>query len=243
VKRIAWRTLRPSDHLPTLTDPFSLATEQYRMLRVQLDSIEGKNGDAAKVVAFSSSLPSEGKTCTALNTAIAAAQEVERRVVFVECDLRRQRVRELLTKPPQDGLAQVLQGKRRLEETILQLDSLPGLSFVLAGRVPSNPVELLASDSMAQVLTSLRERFDRVIVDTPPALNFADASRLGPLVDAFVLVVRMGRSPRDAILKTHEILKPFGVAGVVLNGLELGPGSGYGYYYRHYYGPDRPESD
>jgi receptor protein-tyrosine kinase len=240
---IPWKDLKPQDHLPTLTDPFSLAAEQFRMLRVQLDSSETQAGGAPHVIAFSSALPGDGKTCTALNTAIAAAKELDRRVVMVECDLRRQRLRDLLAKPPTRGLTDVLVSRSRISEVIFPVNDPPSLSLVLAGARPSNPVELLGSGAMQRVVGWLREQFDLVILDTPPALNFADASRLGALVDSIVIVVRAGKTPRDALFKTFRLLEPCGVAGVVLNDVELGPGAGYGYYYRHYYGSEPEESE
>ncbi len=233
---VSWGKISDADHLPTLSETFSLVTEQYRMLRLQLDGMARKDGAPMQVVAFSSALPGEGKTCTALNTAITASREVGRRVLYVECDLRRQRVRKLLANPPATGLTDVLEGESQVADVILNLDRPDHLSLILAGRSPSNPVELLGAPAMGETLAWLRERFDLVVLDTPPALNFADAGRLGVHVDGVVMVVRIGHTPREALAKTHRLLSPYNVLGVVINDMDLGPGSGYGYYYQGYYG-------
>lgn len=231
---VRWGELLPSDHLPTLTDPFSQVTEQFRMLRVKLDSSEARDGGSPHVLAFTSAVPGEGKTCTALNTAIAAGQEVERRVVLVECDLRRRRIGDLLENPPSIGLTQYLQGKADLGDVLLKLDRPPGLSVILAGRAPTNPAELLGSRAMKGLVEELQRSFDLVLLDTPPGLNFADASRLGPLVDGYVVVVRSGYAPRDGVAKLYHSLEPFGITGVVLNDVKETAGTDYGYYYRQY---------
>jgi Mrp family chromosome partitioning ATPase len=164
-------------------------------------------------------------------------------VVYVECDLRRQRVRKLLADAPSLGLTDVLEGVKSAGDVILALDRPQHLSLLLAGRSPSNPVELLGGPAMGDLLAWLRERFDLIVLDTPPALNFADAGRLGVHMDGVVLVVRVGRTPREALAKTHRLLSPYGILGVVVNDLDLGPGAGYGYYYRGYYGHPAPEDE
>ena len=231
---VCWGPLTPADHLPTLTDPFSLVTEEFRLLRVKLDSCEGRDGRAPRVLAFTSAVPGEGKTCTALNVAAAAAQEVGQRVVLVECDLRRPRLRLLLEKYPSKGLSDFLQGKAGLEDVLLGLDRPEGLSMIPGGTVPPNPVELLGSRAMADLIKRLRRCFHMVLLDTPPSLHFADAARLGPAVDSFVLVVRSGVAPREGVATVHRALAPFGIAGVVLNDTAGSSGKGYGEYYRYY---------
>jgi receptor protein-tyrosine kinase len=240
-----WGPLTPADHIPTLTDPFSLVTEEFRLLRVKLDSSEGRDGRAPRVLAFTSAVPGEGKTCTALNMAVAAAQEVGHRVVLVECDLRRRRVGLLLQNPPTIGLSDLLQGKAALEDVLLDLDRPDGLSLIPAGAAPTNPVELLGSRAMADLVVRLRRSFHMVLLDTPPSLHFADAARLGPLVDSYVLVVRSGVAPREGVAAVQRALARFGIAGVVLNDTASSAGKGYGEYYRYYaaYGREQDKGD
>ena len=239
----SWAPLQATDHMPALTDPFSPATEQFRMLRVRVDA-RRESGDGALVLAVTSSFPAEGKTSVALNLAVVAAQEPERRVVLVECDLRRPRIGHLLARPPVLGLSDVLAGKATLESVITDLSTPPGLSMVIAGRPPQNPVELLGSEAMRRTLENLRRRFDTVIVDSPPALHFADASQLTAYLDAFLLVARSGRTPREALARTWRLLGSERVLGVVLNDVDPGPGSGYGYGYHSYgYGTPPPADE
>jgi len=239
-----WGPLTPADHLPTLTDPFSLVTEEFRLLRVKLDSSAGPDQVPPRVLAFTSAVPGEGKTCTALNMAVAAAQEVGHRVVLVECDLRRRRIGNLLQQQPENGLTDILQGKAGLQDVLLDLDRPEGLSMITAGGAPANPVELLGSQAMADLMTTLRRSFHTILLDTPPSLHFADAARLGPLVDTFVLVVRSGVAPREGVATIQRSLAPFGIAGVVLNDTAGSGGKGYGQYYRYYaeYGREMEES-
>jgi len=229
--------------MPALTDPFSPATEQFRMLRVRIDA-RREAGDGALTLAVTSAFPAEGKTSVALNLAVVAAQEPERRVVLVECDLRRPRIGQLLARPPVLGLSDVLAGKATLDSVIVDLSTPPGMSMVVAGRPPQNPVELLGSEAMRRVLEHLRRRFDTVIVDSPPAMHFADASQLSTHLDAFLLVARSGRTPREALARTWRLLGSERVIGVVLNDVDPGPGSGYGYGYHAYgYRPPPPPDE
>jgi Mrp family chromosome partitioning ATPase len=103
-------------------------------------------------------------------------------------------------------LTDVLEGVKNAGDVILALDRPEHLFLLLAGRSPSNPVELLGGPAMGDLLAWLRERFDLIVLDTPPALNFADAGRLGVHMDGVVLVVRVGRTPREALAKTHRLL-------------------------------------
>jgi capsular exopolysaccharide synthesis family protein len=226
----SWAQLQVTDHMPSLTDPFAPASEQYRMLRVRIDSLEIEGAGAPRVVALTSAFPGEGKTCTALNLAVVAAQDPDRRVAFIECDMRRPRVRGLLVGAAPFGLAEVLGGRAPLAEALTRLDEPGNLTLLLAGQPPGKPVELLASEAMGTVFKWLREHADLVIVDAPPALHFADASQLAAHVDGFLLVARSGRTPREALLKTWRLLSPHRVLGIVLNDVDPGPGSGYGYY-------------
>ncbi|MFQ5766363.1 MAG: CpsD/CapB family tyrosine-protein kinase [Acidobacteriota bacterium] len=243
---VSWRAMSHEDHLPALTDAFSPLTEQFRLLRVRLEGVATSSGGPPRVVAVTSALPGEGKTCTALNTAIVAARELNRRVVLVECDLRRPRLAGLLANSPPCGLTRVLENGRPLAGALLKIGRPEGLSLLLAGGMPDNPAELLGSAAMAAVVERLRKQFDLVLLDTPPALCFADSSRLGPLADGFLLVVRAGKTPREALLKTSRLLDPYGVLGVVVNGVPVGSRKAYGYSYGYHtyghHGAERSEN-
>ncbi|MFQ5669693.1 MAG: CpsD/CapB family tyrosine-protein kinase [Acidobacteriota bacterium] len=216
---MAWNLRFHPHSLPTLTEPFSPATERFRMLRVRLDSMALPGGRSPRVIGFTSSLPEEGKTCVSLNTAIAAAQkrDRDRRVLFVECDLRSPSAGTFLVKAPVEGLREILDVGMRLDDVVLKAELPPNLSLLLAGRPPENPVELLGSKNMETLFLAFRQQYDLVIVDLPPALGFADATQIGSHVDTFLIVARHGRVERKALAETHRLLAPYGVAGVVLN--------------------------
>ncbi|MFQ5720206.1 MAG: CpsD/CapB family tyrosine-protein kinase [Acidobacteriota bacterium] len=234
------RLLPTKGHLPTLSDPFSPATEQFRLLRVRVEELLGPRPEGGNAIAFTSPLPAEGKTSCSLTLAMIAAQDIHRGVIFVECDLRVPSVASMVDRPPREGIADVLAGRAELEDVIISVEAPRNLRLILAGVPPANPVELLGSPRMAAVMDRLRRSCDLVVVDTPPALDFADASELAPLLDGFMLVVRSGQTPRDAMLTAHRRLSGYGVLGAVLNDLPRSRSPGYAY---RYYRPRPDETD
>ena len=230
------------DHLPTLHQPFSPVTEQFRMLSVRLQGDLAPTAGGGRVIAFTSALPAEGKTCCSLNTAIIAAKDINRRVVFVECDLRAPNVADLVDGPVSVGVAEILAGKAQLHEAIFPVEAPRNLRMVLAGKPPANPVELLGSRQMGVLIQELRRSYDLIVLDTPPARDFADASKLAAFVDGFLLVVRSGQTPRDALSGVHRQLERYGILGVILNDA---PAERRSRYYDRYYrkGPGRDSEE
>ena len=231
------RLIPIAGHLPTLDEPFSPITEQFRMLRVRLESELAPTPAGGRVIAFTSGLPSEGKTTCALNMAIIVAQEINRRVVFLECDLRGPSVAAMVERPPASGISEVLSGRAGVLDVAFSVESPSNLRMVLAGSPPANPVELLGSQQMGALIRELRGVCDLVVIDTPPALDFADACELGSFIDGFLLVVRSGKTPRDALAKTHRQLAGYRILGVILN--DTPPPRRLRYGYGHYGGDAR----
>lgn len=199
--------------------PKSLAAEQYRQLRTRLAHAE--NAHALRSVLVTSPQKGEGKSITAANLALTMAQELQRRVVVLEADLRKPSLQYLFGLPPGPGLAEFLAGAAELKDVMKFLPDY-NLTVIPAGATPTNPAELLGSTAMRRVLDQLRTRFDRVILDTPPVLPLADVAVLAPMVDGALLVVRAGVTPKPAIENALRGFDSSRLIGIVLNesGLE-----------------------
>jgi capsular exopolysaccharide synthesis family protein len=194
--------------------PKSLAAEQYRQLRTRLAHAE--NAHALRTVLITSPQKGEGKSITAANLALTMAQELQRRVVIVEADLRKPSVQQLFGLPSGPGLAEYLSGAADLKDVMKFLPEY-NLTLITAGMTPTNPAELLGSTAMRRLLDQLRTRFDRVILDTPPVLPLADVAVLAPMVDGALLVVRAGVTPKPAIENALRGFDSSRLVGIVLN--------------------------
>ena len=194
--------------------PKSLAAEQYRQLRTRLSHAEGASN--LRTVLITSPQKGEGKSVTAANLALTMAQELQRRVIIVEADLRKPSLQHLFGLPPGPGLAEYLSGAAELKDVMRFLPD-HNLTVLDAGVSPANPAELLGSTAMRRLLDHLRTRFDRVILDTPPVLPLADVAVLAPLVDGTLMVVRAGVTPKPAIENALRAFDSSRLLGVVLN--------------------------
>jgi capsular exopolysaccharide synthesis family protein len=194
--------------------PKSLAAEQYRSLRTRLAHAEGAGG--LRTILVTSPQKGEGKSITSANLALTMAQELQRRVVLVEADLRKPSLQHLFGLPPGPGLSDYLSGAVELKDA-LKFVPEHNLTLLPAGTTPINPAELLGSTAMRRTLDHLRTRFDRVILDTPPVLPLADVAILAPLVDGCLIVVRAGFTPKPAIENALRAFDASRLLGVVLN--------------------------
>jgi capsular exopolysaccharide synthesis family protein len=194
--------------------PKSLAAEQYRSLRTRLAHAEGAG--ALRTVLITSPQKGEGKSLTSANLALTMAQELQRRVVLVEADLRKPSLQHLFGLPPGPGLSEYLAGAVELKDAMRFVPE-HNLTLLPAGAAPINPAELLGSIAMRRMLDHLRTRFDRVLLDTPPVLPLADVAILAPLVDGCLMVVRAGYTPKPAIENALRAFDSSRLLGVVLN--------------------------
>jgi capsular exopolysaccharide synthesis family protein len=194
--------------------PKSLAAEQYRQLRTRLAHAEGANN--LRTVLVTSPQKGEGKSVTSANLALTMAQELQRRVVIVEADLRKPSLQHLFGLPAGPGLTEYLSGAAELKDVMRFLPD-HNLTVIHAGSTAINPAELLGSTAMRRLLDTLRTRFDRVILDTPPVLPLADVAVLAPLVDGMLMVVRAGVTPKPAIENALRAFDSSRLLGIVLN--------------------------
>jgi protein-tyrosine kinase len=207
-----------SQRVVTLTAPASAAAEQYRSLYYRLDHLRAMR--PLKVVAFTSAVPGEGKTLTAVNLALTAARaSPERRILLVDADLRRSQVARYLGIRGKPGLAELLAGECEVKDVVRRFQSTQ-LGVIPAGGVPEEPTQMLASARMRQLLQAVRDGFDEVYLDLPPTLPFADATILGHQADGVVMVIRASLTPARMVNQAVEQLGGVPLVGCVLNGAE-----------------------
>ena len=216
--------------------------EAFRVLRTNMQYIEVDHEQ--KTFVMTSSLPGEGKTTAAVNTAVTLSQ-AGHRVALVECDLRRPLVAERLELDGAIGTTSVLIGKVDLEDAIQRYADTE-LDVLTCGPIPPNPSELLQSNAMEKLLSDLRSRYDIVILDAPPLLPVTDAALLAARTDGAIVVVRYGRTTRDQLSHAVERLESVDAAalGIVINMTPARKSSsGYGYGYGYGYAPLDEKAD
>jgi succinoglycan biosynthesis transport protein ExoP len=238
--------------LGTVTQPFSIGVEAFRMLRTSLLWCE--QGDSMKTLVVTSAAPGEGKTLTSANLAVTFAYD-GLRVLLIDCDVRRPRLHGLFQVPRSPGLMELLTptlgsdggpsltfnpslaqtDSGRPVTDVIRSTSIRGLSLLTCGALPTNASNLLSGVRMRVLLQELAKSFDLVILDTPPVLATADAGILASLADGVLLVVRAGQTDRVAAKRAHRQLVNVGarVVGTVLND-PGGEVSQYGDYYYPY---------
>jgi capsular exopolysaccharide synthesis family protein len=229
--------------LIALEDNRSAVAEAYRHLRTSL--LFSSAGKPPQTILITSSQPAEGKTTTAINTAITLAQSGAD-VVIVDCDLRRPRLHSHFNLENSTGLTNYLSGDRNTENLLKPFPNLPRLKIVTSGPIPPNPAELLSSNEMKNLLQFLKGNFQHIIIDSPPAISFTDAAILSTLVDGVVLVAMAGKSSIHLMRRFKQRLSNIGarIYGVVLNGIKSNSVEygyyGYGYTY-NYYAPENSD--
>jgi len=209
--------------------------EAFRKLRTNLQFIEVDN--PPRVIVVTSSMPSEGKTTTAINISLALA-EADHKVVLVDGDMRRPMLDKYLNLVGAVGLSTVLSGGASLEDA-LQTTRFSGLTALTSGAVPPNPSELLGSMAAQRVLGELRQQFDYVIVDSTPLLAVTDAAVLAAGADGALVVARYGQTRRDHLSHAAKTLNGVSahLLGAVLTMVPSKKRSAYGYAYGYYGAP------
>ncbi|HJQ22289.1 MAG TPA: polysaccharide biosynthesis tyrosine autokinase [Blastocatellia bacterium] len=215
-------------------EPQSSAAEAYRVLRTSV--LLSAAGQPPKTVLITSGQPGEGKTTTAINTAISLAQ-LGASVLIVDCDLRRPTAHKVLGVEHQQGLSTYLSQAQVTLDEVIQPLPIENLSLLPCGPIPPNPAELIISDRMKELLGALRARYDHIIVDSPPLINVTDPVILSTMVDGVILVVHGGKSTRDLVRRARQELATVGakIFGVVLNNVDLRREGYDNYYYDRYY--------
>ncbi|MFB7884613.1 polysaccharide biosynthesis tyrosine autokinase [Microbacterium sp. NPDC056057] len=215
-------------------DPLSPRAESFRAMRTNLQFLETDEGRASYVI--TSSVPSEGKSTTTINLAIALA-DAGKRVALLDTDLRKPKIAEYLGIEGGAGLTDVLIGRARLADVMLPWGNR-SLYVLPAGKIPPNPSELLGSKSMLQLLEALERDVDIVLCDAPPLLPVTDAAILAKATSGAILVVSAGHTNRHQLSGAVDALNTAGahIAGVAMTMVPTrGPDSyAYGYGYGTY---------
>ena len=217
--------------------PASQLAESLRSLHQVLTMVDVDR--PTQVLMVTSSLPGEGKTYLSA-TLSRAAPERYKRVLLIDCDLRRPRVHKAFGMTNDIGLSDVLSGAATLEEALKQ-DPLTRTQLLLAGSRVPNPVDMLRSQQFAELIRRLRGEFDQIIIDTPPFIPLADARVVAGHVDKLLLCVHWGRTPRPVLANVLRTIRRFGLplAGAVLGQVDMKRHSAqsygsYSYYYYRY---------
>ena len=223
-------------------DNRSAMVEAYRHLRTSL--LFSSAGKPPQTILITSAQPSEGKTTTAINTAITLAQSGAE-VLIIDCDLRRPRLHKHFGIANVNGLTSYLSSEKNPESLIQSSRDLPNLKVITSGPIPPNPAELLSSNEMKNLLQYLKGNYKHIIIDSPPAIFFTDAAILSMIVDGVVLVTLAGKSSIYLTRRFKQRLASIGarIYGVVLNGIRSSSMeySYYGYGYSSYYTPNKED--
>ncbi len=229
---------RIEDRLVVRHSPRSPAAEAYRALRTNVAFATNGAKRQLRTLVVTSPEPEDGKTTTALNLAVTLADQ-GLKTILVAADQRRPVLHKVLHTERAPGLSDLLSGTASLEQAVryIPLTDLAGgtLAFIPAGHHVSNPAELLGSAAMKSLLETLAERYDSVILDTPPLCVVTDAAVLGTLVDGVLVVARMGATHAETLQQTVQEIRGLGahVVGTVLTDVNQREDR-YGYHYGHY---------
>lgn len=244
VPRSSWKSKEKSKNFDAesrigpeiLWDSRSAFAEAMRVFRtsIQLSSTSRQS----RVIAITSCQPQEGKSTLSTNLAAILAQG-GKKVILVDTDMRRPSLVWRLKLTNKKGLSEYLTGSETLEAVIQTHQTLPTLDLVASGSTPPLPADLLGSEQMKLLVETLRERYEYVILDTPPALSVTDPLIVASLADGLVLVIRQGVCTRAMLLRAAEVFRDVGVKlyGFVLNGVDASLPEYYGYlgYYSYDY--------
>ena len=212
--------------------------EQYRHLAAVMHHAQKASG--VRSVMVTSALPSEGKTLTATNLALTLSESYQRRVLLIDADLRRPRMREMFALPSSVGLTDSLTMPRNDRLPVQQIT--PTLWVLTSGGATPDPMSLLVSPAMKQLLEEARDSFDWVVVDTPPIAILPDANLLAAMIDNALLVVSAQSTPYPMVQRAAQAIGMKRILGVVLNRAEKATlPANYGYYGYKQYQPGHPQ--
>jgi len=186
----------PNELLVTLVDPRSPVSEAYRTLRTNLQFISPDK--PLRTLLITSPGPEEGKSTMLANLAVAIAQG-EKKVILIDCDLRRPSLHRLFGLGRRQGLTTMIVDDQAFAHPPLQATGVAGLQLLASGELPPSPSDLLGSQRMDRVLAALKESADMLLIDAPPLMAVSDAAILASKVDGVVLVVSAGQTRRDSV--------------------------------------------
>lgn len=213
----------------THLDPKSAISESFRNLRT---NVHYTNIDKeVKLIQVTSSVQGEGKSTITANYAVTVAQS-GKKVLIVDCDLRRPQIHKIFNVSNTSGLSNVLVGDNQMDKNIKDTN-VPNLFILTSGPIPPNPSEMLDSKRMKELILSLKDHFDMILLDSPPIMPVTDGLILSQIVDGTIVIVSLGSTEKDAFKKTMSSLENIGanILGTVINKAS----SKAGYYVNYEY--------
>jgi len=219
--------------------PDSIPSEAFRALRTRIQ-FSRVNTESLKTILITSSAPQEGKTTIAVNLAGSFAHS-KKKVLLIDCDLRKPAVHKLFNRDRIPGLIDYLTDNAKLSEVLIHSD-VENLYYITAGTIPPNPAEMLDSQEMRTFLKELRDKYDLIILDSPPIIAVTDSEILTSMVDGTLLIVSADNTEIEMMERSVELIRRENTQflGTVLNNFSYK--SGYGSYYKYYYYYSRPEA-
>lgn len=206
--------------------------EHFKTLRSKLEYKSEMLG--WKVLGVTSSIAGEGKTLTCVKTALSLASTKRKKVLLVDADIRKADLSRGIGNPVQPGLTDYLLGNADIRN-VLRKSNIPGLDTISSGSSVPAPADLLAGEGFRGFIQAARERYDIVLLDTPPVLAVADTMSMREQLDGFIFIYRVGYTPFSMFQQAVEEIGEKKILGVVLNGVEPKSERYYGRYYGHYY--------
>lgn len=238
-KRIKKYTKRTEEPVYVLSEetPWTVK-EAYKSMRTNV--VHSLPNEGNRIIGFTSAEPQDGKTTNAVNFAISMAQ-IDKKVLLIDCDLRKPMVAKMLNIDGEPGIADVIFGEARIRDAVNNLSKY-GIDVIPAGTLMPDPTLLLQSERMTAVLQSLKKAYDYIVVDFPPVTVVTDAAILASEIDGFLIVVRHEKTDYRSVADMMEQLDMANakIIGFVYNGNDSGDSHyykgnyGYRYGYREY---------
>jgi len=196
-----------AEELVVLHEPDSREAEQFRRLASSLEALNPEG--LPRTVMVTGSVEGEGVTVATLNLALAFRERPRTRVLVIDANLRKPGVERYLDLPLRQGFSELVRDKLRVDKAI-RPTSLEGLHVLGAGELPQNPAQVLRGDRVRTLLGRLKQEYDYVLVDTPPAHVLTEPHLIGAVCDGIVLVVRLRSTPRHIVEETSSQLESMG---------------------------------
>jgi len=203
--------------------------EQFRTLRTNIKFSSA--GGEINIIAITSCSPGEGKSTITSNLAAMMAKG-GKKVVIVDCDLRKPTIHRKFSMSNFRGLTDILVQDKEIEDVVTDT-RVSNLCVIPSGPLPPNPSELLGSKITKEVFKELSEEFDMVLIDTPPVLYVSDAQIISSIAQGTILVASYGKTEKKDLAAAKEIIEKAGgkILGVVINKIQNEYNEGYDYYY------------
>ncbi len=217
--------------------PDSIPSESFRALRTRVQ-FSRVDTESLKTILITSSAPSEGKTMICTNLAGSFAFS-NKKTIIVDCDLRKPRIHSFFKTNRYPGLVDYLFGQVPFDEIVRQSE-IPDLCYITAGTIPPNPSEILESSKFKDFLAEMREKYDYILLDSPPIIAVTDSEIIARYADATALVVSANTTETELLIRALEIIQQDNInfIGAILNNFVYK--SSYGSYYKYYYYYTRP---